>query len=283
MDKQAAHDPFEAPTEGETKEGVKRTLVDHYIDLEPEGKSGFAGCLIECWRDKRTGILRVQTNSGITSIYFDGGAPVFAESTDPNAFFGKMLVHLGKLTDAELTRAINACGRGRPDPFRFAEVLVEAQLLDHQSVYELLLLHACETVLTCFAFSHFRAKFGPGRDSPFKFAFSVPSLVREGIGRAYSQQEVDGIVAPWVNRRAKLRPHLDNLLEQLGLSPEEHAFLFELDGASFLGVSSQRSPLDPLETTRLVAVLILLDLVDLVDAGPELVAPRKIERSDSAV
>ena len=237
----------------------------------PDGAEGFAGLLIDCWRDKGTGILRIQSDCGVTSISIDAGNPVYAESTDPEAFFGRMLVRLDRLTEAELQRAINACGRerGAPDPIRFAEVLVESGLLEAQSVYELLLLHCCEIILACFATEKLRARFGPARDPRLKFAYSVPALVREGLERSYDQSRVDAIVAPWVNRRAMLRMHAYDLMEQLGLTPVEQAFLDHLDGRDALGNASQWSPLPPLVATRLVAALILLDLVDLV---PESVA-----------
>lgn len=263
-------DPFEVTTVGEAREAAERA-VDHYIALEPEGDEGFAGVLIDCWREQRTGVLRMQWRRGITSIFIDGGNPVFAESTDPNAFFGKMLVEVGRITDAELNRAINACGSrdGRIDPMRFGEVLVESKLLDPASVYELMLLHACERILACFAIDDFRARFGPGRAAPIKFPFSVVSLVREGVERSYRQERVDRIVAPWVNRKASVRPNIDAALEQLGLTPEEYAFLLELDGRDSLGVASQTSKLPPFATTKLVAVLTLLDLLDLIPSeGP---------------
>jgi hypothetical protein len=259
-------DAFEAPTipDPDSKEGT-RPFVDHYIDLEPEGAEGFAGVLIDCWRDKRTGVLRVQSDLGITMISLDNGNPVFAESTDPDQFFGRMLVRLGKLDEAQLQRTINACGQGRrADPTRFGEVLVESGLLDTQSVYELLLLHCCETILVCFGFDRMRARFGPGREPRIKFPYSVPALVREGLERSYDQDRVDAIVAPWVNRRAKLRAHAHDLIEQLGLTPVEHSFLERFDGRDSLGAASQGTMLQPLATTRLIAAFILLDMVDLV-------------------
>ncbi len=275
------HDPFEATTIQESeaaRESIRRAFVDHYIDLEPEGAEGFAGILIDCWHDRRTGILRVQSERGITSVFLDSGNPVYADCTDPEQFFGRMLVRLGRLTDAELQRAFNACGRtGRVDPIRFAEVLVESGLLGAQSVYEHLLLHCCDTVLTCFGAVRMRARFGPGRDPKVKFAYSVPALVREGLERSYDQARVDAIVAPWVNRKVKLRSHAYDVLEQLGLTPVEQSFVERCDGRDSLGVASQASPLPPLATTRLVAVLILLNLVDLApesDGGGS--EPRKL-------
>lgn len=275
----ASDDPFEATTVGESKEAVRRS-VDHYVSLEPEGDEGFAGVLIDCWRERRTGVLRAEWRRGVTSVFFDEGNPVFAESTDPNGFFGRMLVDTGRLSDADLQRAINACGSrgGRIDPLRFGEVLVESKLLDPGAVYELMLLHACETLLGCFALEEFRARFGPERAAPIKFPFSTISMVREGVARCYGQQRVDRIVAPWVNRRARLRHNIDTALEQLGLTPEEHSFLLALDGRECLGVASQKSKLAPLETTKLVAVLILLDLLDLAPSNEptETVKPRKL-------
>jgi hypothetical protein len=273
-------DPFEVPTVRETgtKEGVRRPFVDHYIDLEPEGAEGFAGVLIDCWRDRRSGILRIQSECGITTIALDSGNPVYAESTDPDQFFGRMLVRINRISESELQRAINACGTGRrTDPIRFGEVLVESGLVEPQSIYELMLLHCCETILVCFGYIRIRARYGPGREPKLKFPYSVPALVREGIERSYDQHKVDAIVAPWVNRRAKLRAHAYDLMEQLGLSPVEHSFLERFDGRDTLGGASQQSPLPPLATTRLVAALILLDMVDLVPgSGGDNLESRKL-------
>jgi hypothetical protein len=267
-----APDPFEATTDGE--ERAPRRAVDHFIDLEP-GADGFASILVDGWRDKRSGMLRLQSARGLTSIYLNHGTPVYAESTDPEAFFGRMLVRLGRITDAELQRAVNACGRSKVDQVRFAEVLVEAKLVDHQAVYELFLLHVCDLILSCFGADKLRARFVPGRSPPLEFPFSTPSLLREGVDRSFDQERVDRIVAPWVNQCVRLRRNVDFFLEQLGLTPEEHAFLCKLDGSEPLGVTSQRGHLPPLQTTKLVAVLVLLDLIRPVAAADPGFAARR--------
>ena len=73
---------------------------------------------------QKTGVLRVvsELRSNEGKVYFDGGAVVYAEIRSNPHPFGSLLVHSGKIDDADLRRARDLQARG--DQRRLGHILV---------------------------------------------------------------------------------------------------------------------------------------------------------------
>ncbi len=82
---------------------------------------------------RKTGTLKFSHNKVVKGIYFENGAIVGSSTNDPKEYLGQVLIHYGKLNEAQLQAAMEM--QDDPLPADFMRVDVEPTLVIMEGIY----------------------------------------------------------------------------------------------------------------------------------------------------
>jgi hypothetical protein len=104
---------------------------------------------------KKTGMLKFERPHTVKQIYFENGVIVGSNSNDPKEYLGQLLIHYGKLDEAQLKAALQI---QRQSGGRLGEILVFTGVLPQAEVLEILRVRTLDVIYDLFLWdeAHFQ-------------------------------------------------------------------------------------------------------------------------------
>ncbi len=95
----------------------------------------------------KTGMLKFERGKIVKEIYFDKGQIIGSHTNDPKEYLGQLLIHYGKLDEAQLRTALQI---QRDSGGRLGEILVETKILTEAEVAEILRIRTLDIIYDLF-------------------------------------------------------------------------------------------------------------------------------------
>ncbi|HZE72588.1 MAG TPA: DUF4388 domain-containing protein [Pyrinomonadaceae bacterium] len=134
---------------------------------------------------RKTGTLKFSHHKVLKGIYFENGVIVGSTTNDPKEYLGQVLIHYGKLTEAQLQVAMETQRKG--DAGRLGQILVAQGVLKESEVAGVLKIRTLDIIYDLFIWkeAHFEFVVGEPLPADFTRVEVEPTLViMEGIYRA---------------------------------------------------------------------------------------------------
>jgi hypothetical protein len=232
---------------------------------------------------RKTGALSVvsalRDNQG--TVFFDGGAVVFASIRSNPHRLGDMLVRAGKISEADLDRARATQQKG--DSRRLGEILLEMGAVTPKELERHVRLHIEEVVFELMSWreGYFSFEERPISDAPSEASvrISTESLLMEGARRIDEWSRIEGKV-PHVGVVPVLAPLRADHPSLLDLLPNEWEVLAEIDGAKDLREIALRLGQSDFDIAKVVYGMVTTGVIDLRD--PRLVTPQHVGAPEDA-
>ena len=134
---------------------------------------------------RKTGTLAFSHGKVVKGIYFEDGVIVGSSTNDPREYLGQILIHYGKITEAQLQAAMEAqrtSGGGR-----LGQILVAQGVLQQSDVVEVLEIRTLEIIYDLFLWKEAHFEFCVEDPLPADFtrvALDPTRVIMEGIYRA---------------------------------------------------------------------------------------------------
>lgn len=217
-----------------------------------------AWILSRAFADNVTGALRFVVQGVERIVYFAQGRPIVVTSNVPEERIGQILIRKGRLTQAELDRALGMVAkRGK----RLAEIIVEMGVMTQREHDEELAEQYAERTLALFAWRHASIEFQPRPAPDELIAIRLPPerLVVEGLRRYYDAARLEAAIQD-PNRVLLPMPDAGARLPYLQLTPTEAAGLVLIDGTKSVAQVAMMSPART-DALRAIYACICLGLV----------------------
>ncbi len=134
---------------------------------------------------RKTGVLKFTHGKVAKGIYFEDGFIVGSSTNDPTEYLGQVLIHYGKINEAQLQAAMEAQRKaGGP---RLGQILVKQSVLRDDEVVEILKIRTLEIIYDLFLWkeAHFEFCIEDPLPSDFTRVDVEPTkVIMEGIYRA---------------------------------------------------------------------------------------------------
>jgi tetratricopeptide (TPR) repeat protein len=223
---------------------------------------------------RKTGALSVvsalRDNQG--TVFFDGGAVIFASIRSNPHRLGDMLVRAGKISQADLELARAAQQKG--DTRRLGEILLEMGAVTPKELERHVRLHIEEVVFELMSWreGYFSFEERAIDDAPSEASvrISTESLLMEGARRIDEWSRIEGKV-PHVGVIPVLAPLRADHPSLLDLLPNEWEVLSEIDGAKDLREIALGLGQSDFDIAKIVYGMVTTGVIDLRD--PRLVNP----------
>jgi len=134
---------------------------------------------------RKTGTLAFSQGKVVKGIYFEDGVIVGSSTNDPREYLGQVLIHYGKITEAQLQAAMEAqrtSGGGR-----LGQILVAQGVVQPTDVVEVLEIRTLEIIYDLFLWKEAHFEFCIEDPLPTDFtrvAVDPTRVIMEGIYRA---------------------------------------------------------------------------------------------------
>jgi hypothetical protein len=221
----------------------------------------------------KTGTLSLTRSSQQKQISFRNGQIVFASSVnDKEDLFGQMLLKRGRISKADLRRALQT---QRTQGKKLGTVLIELDLFSREEVIEALKLQIEEIVYTLFGWDESQFAFDEGKLPPedqIQTELNTMNVIMEGTRRIDEWVEVQKVLPqPDVPLKAVLVPH--GIRDELRLTLDEFQMLVLIDGDRTVPDLLELSPVGEFVTSKALYKLIVAGLVEPGEARPQRVTP----------
>jgi hypothetical protein len=134
---------------------------------------------------RKTGTLAFSHGKVVKGIYFENGLIVGSSTNDPREYLGQVLIHYGKITEAQLQAAMEVQRNSRGG--RLGQILVAQGILQPADVVEVLEIRTLEIIYDLFLWkeAHFEFCIEDPLPSDFtRVALDPTRVIMEGIYRA---------------------------------------------------------------------------------------------------
>src|SRR3989442_1207441 len=132
---------------------------------------------------KKTGTLKFARDKIIKQIHFENGVIVGSTSNDPKEYLGQVLIHYGKLDEAQLQVAMEV---QRNSGGKLGEILAAKGFLSEASVLEVLRIRTLEIIYDLFLWEEAQFEFydyEPLPEDLIRIQVQPTAVVMEGIYR----------------------------------------------------------------------------------------------------
>jgi len=132
---------------------------------------------------RKTGSLKLISGRVVKQIHFEDGVIVGSFSNDPNEYFGQVLIHYGKLTEARLQEAMEV---QRQEGGRLGEILISKGIVAEADVLEILRTRTLEIIYDLFLWNEAQFEFfdnDPFSADMIRINVQPTSVIMEGIYR----------------------------------------------------------------------------------------------------
>ena len=141
---------------------------------------------------KKSGLLKFSFGKVLKGIYFERGTIVGSSTNDPKEYLGQVLIHYGKIDEAQLqaamelqrSRTAEANSAAKP---RLGQILVEQGILTDEDVREVLQIRTLEIIYDLFIWNEGRFEFcveGPLPPDFTRVNVDPTKVIMEGVYRA---------------------------------------------------------------------------------------------------
>ncbi|HET7583419.1 MAG TPA: DUF4388 domain-containing protein [Gemmatimonadaceae bacterium] len=217
---------------------------------------------------RKTGTLTVTSalrdNQG--TVYFDGGAVVYASIRSNPHPLGQLLVRSGRIAEGDLLRARQQQERG--DARKLGELLVEMRAITRRELERQVRFQVEEVVfeLTSWSEGYFSFEEGELGDVPAEatIRISTESLLMEGARRIDEWSRIESRVRH-LGMVPVLAPVSDDHPTLLDLLPDEWAVLTEIDGSKDIRAIASNLARSEFEVARTVYGLLSTGVVELYE------------------
>lgn len=195
--------------------------------------AGFAGVVAELWRRRETGCLKVVAQGIQTEVQLEQGTPVSVRGGAFEDTLGRLLVRMGRLTETQLSEAIDALLVDPSPNRRIGDVFVDYGFLTTGEVEEALRLQSRQKLLTCFSWPEISWEFDPSARlsaSEFRFRWDVPTLIADGIRQHYGHHRIGRLLETLSSRLPRLRDAVHSAARDLKLDPDDRHAVAEEAG-----------------------------------------------------
>jgi uncharacterized protein DUF4388 len=135
---------------------------------------------------RKTGALKFTHRKVAKGIYFENGFIVGSSTNDPTEYLGQVLIHYGKINEAQLQAAMEAQRKGGGHP-RLGQILVKQGVLRDEEVIEILKIRTLEIIYDLFLWKEAHFEFvieDPLPDDFTRVDVEPTKVIMEGIYRA---------------------------------------------------------------------------------------------------
>ena len=132
---------------------------------------------------RKTGTLRLGRGSIVKEIYLENGLIVGSISNDPREYLGQVLLHYGKIKEADLQTGMEI---QRQSGGRLGAILAERGFVSHQDVMEVLRTRTLEIIYDLFIWDEAQFEFldnDPLPDDLIRIQVEATSVIMDGIYR----------------------------------------------------------------------------------------------------
>ena len=227
--------------------------------------------LLRALREHRfTGVVELERGQVNKSVIFEAGVPVDCRSNLAHEKFGRFLVSIGRLNDAEFASTFSdSLTRGVPH----GEVLVERGLVKPTELFRLLQQCLAKKLLDIFPWND--AEFVVGGEeirvsAPLKV--NAPQLILTGLTRFARQQDIDATVMTLLGQRLVLDPRSRVNADELRMPSGQKLMVEALQSPRSMSELAEVSGLSSDEVSRLVYALGVLGVLipeDRLEAMPD--------------
>ncbi|CAN5766013.1 hypothetical protein BH18ACI4_BH18ACI4_28520 [soil metagenome] len=134
---------------------------------------------------RKTGALKFTHGKVAKGIYFENGFIVGSSTSDPTEYLGQMLIHYGKINEAQLQAAMEVQRKTRGQ--RLGQILVDQGVLRDDDVVEILKIRTLEIIYDLFLWKEAHFEFCIEDPLPADFTrvkVEPTKVIMEGIYRA---------------------------------------------------------------------------------------------------
>src|SRR6185436_2655063 len=96
---------------------------------------------------RKTGMLKFDRGKIVKQIYFENGLIIGSNTNDPKEYLGQLLIHYGKLNEAQLRAALQI---QRDSGGRLGEILITTKVLQSEEVVEILRIRTLDIIYDLF-------------------------------------------------------------------------------------------------------------------------------------
>jgi len=226
----------------------------------------------------KSGTLTLTRGKLQKQISFRSGNIVFASSVnDKEDLFGQMLLKRGRISKADLKRALQI---QRTQGKKLGTVLIELDLFSREAVVESLKLQIEEIVYTLFGWDESSFAFDEGKlppDDQIQTELNTMNIIMEGTRRIDEWVEVQKVLPePDVPLKAVLVPQ--GIRDELRLTLDEFQQLVLVDGERTVPDLLELSPVGEFVTSKALYKLIVAGLIEPGEAKPQQVTPAEEEK-----
>lgn len=226
----------------------------------------------------KTGTLTLTRASLQKQISFRQGQIVFASSVnDKEDLFGQMLLKRGRISKADLRRALQT---QRTQGKKLGTVLIELDLFSREEVIEALKLQIEEIVYTLFGWDEAQFAFDEGKlppDDQIQTELNTMNVIMEGTRRIDEWVEVQKVLpSPDIPLKAVLVPH--GIRDELRLTLDEFQMLVLVNGERTVPQLLEMSPVGEFVTSKALYKLMVAGLVEPGEARPQTTTPAEEEK-----
>lgn len=217
-----------------------------------------------------TGILHAERLKYKRSVYFKGGAPIFAASNLSDDKIGKILFNQGKVTMDQLIAALDVAKAAKK---RLGAVLVDQGFISAKDLFEAVVTQVTQIIFTLFDPDWREARFAFEARSAFgddiiQLRLNPVEILLQGVRKTYRSELVQATVGPASAVFSPAPSHSFDL-ERLALTVEEKKALLLIDGNNSIEQITRLSGVGPAAIYSLFYVLKGLGCIELRSTSVE--------------
>jgi uncharacterized protein DUF4388 len=138
---------------------------------------------------RKTGLLKFSHGKVLKGIYFENGTIIGSNTNDPREYLGQVLIHYGKIDEAQLQAAMEAQRSGAQSaaPKRLGQILVDQGVLTEADLREVLQIRTLEIIYDLFIWKDGHFEFCVEDPLPADFTrvnVEPTKVIMEGVYRA---------------------------------------------------------------------------------------------------
>jgi hypothetical protein len=224
---------------------------------------------------KKCGTLKLMSEDKETYVFLDGGAVIYAGSSQESFRLSAILMRKKKITRAQhdaIERLMESSGG------RFGQIAVQQGIVTEPQLYDFLKIQVSEIIYDCFVWKSGQFAFADKLElPPYAVTISVDltNLIMEGARRITEWEECVRLLP---DNRAVYRVVSNPEAEKITLSLEEWKILFLINGHRTLEELCHDAEDDPFNVYRVIYGLLANKLIevappDLDDSNPLATTP----------
>jgi outer membrane biosynthesis protein TonB len=228
----------------------------------------------------KTGVLRLQRPDAIGSVWFRAGEVFFATSDRRTELLGQRLSAAGRVTPAQLDRALRMREAEHEGGRRLGEIMIDEGMIAFPVLEAFVQEQIQDTIFDLFLWDagefEFEPLLAPPEDQDIGLSVSVENIIMEGA-RRMSEWSTLRSTAPNCGVVYRLSATPGEGTVDISLTPDEWRVLVLTDGTRSAAEIARAGRLPELEVARTLHGLLGAGLLEAVDTdGPERLAPEAL-------